>query len=81
MPVKLEPDGGWKARCVEDQKFRDLTPQEVVDLQRHAESHTPPFANRDVTVQHGPVKFTVEEHNAPLEDHHPVARAVWEAKK
>lgn len=44
-------------------EFRSLTPQEVKDLQAMAEKTTPEFG--------GP-------HNATWDQHHPVAREVWE---
>lgn len=45
--------------------FRSLTAQEVADTQQMARDTTPEFGG---------------EHNAEWEQHHPVARAVWEQR-
>jgi hypothetical protein len=56
-------NGGWQANV--GSKFRSLNRDEVLDLQKMAETVTPSFT--------GP-------HNAKWEDHHPITRKVWEKK-
>jgi hypothetical protein len=58
----MKPDGSYRSP---DEKFRDLTKEEVADLVDYAQKVTPQF--------HPP-------HHAPWEDHHPIAREVWEGK-
>jgi hypothetical protein len=47
-----------------DPRYRSLVAAEVIDLVRMAQTTTPSF----------------EPPNAKWEDHHPIARAVWEAR-
>jgi hypothetical protein len=61
---KYDSAGYWVAS--EGSNFRSLTPEEVEDTRKMAESI------KDFT------KFFDGEHNATWEQHHPVAREVWE---
>lgn len=60
---------------------RQLTAQELADLREMAETTTPKFGTHIEEVDHperGKV-FRIS-HNAEWEDHHPIARQIWERR-
>ena len=71
-----------------DSKFRSLTRDEVMDLVQMASTTTPRFTGqgkeKTLAVHHGQVveRFGREDPDADAkwEDHHPITRAVWEAR-
>lgn len=60
---------------------RTLTKEEQTDLRHMAETTTPQFGIVTEEVDHPTLGKTVRvTHNAEWEDHHPIAREVWERR-
>jgi hypothetical protein len=64
-----------------EREHRVLTQQEKQDLELMAATTTPLFGIVTEEVEHPTLGKTVRvTHNAEWEDHHPVARAIWEKR-
>ena len=81
-------DVGRRTYTSPDSKFRSLDQFELEDMILMAQATTPRFTGqareKTLTVQHGQIveRFGREDPaaDAAWEDHHPIARAIWEGR-